>query len=114
LDENEIAISTVFYPFFADKIGLNFIFTEQNNVHFKESLFYSKDINFIRNTLKNILMLVENKKVSELLKLDDENLVISIENIINNINTKRINYDKLLIFAGNQEFTNQLVLKELN
>jgi len=113
LDDKEIAISTVFYPFFADKIGLNFIITEQNYEWFKQSHFYSKDIDFIRNTLKNILKLEENRKVNELLDLDDENLITSLESILSNINEEKINHDKLLIFAYNNDYTSRLVLKEL-
>ena len=104
------SIPTIFYPLFANSIGLKFIVTEQNFLQIKHYI-NNADTAILRINLKNILKLSENENIVEMLNLDDERLKDSIIDFLGNIKEKKINDKQLKVFDS--RFSADLVLKEI-
>jgi hypothetical protein len=104
------SIPTIFYPLFANSIGLRFIITEQNFMQIKNYI-NTTDTFILRMNLKNILKLSVNEKIVGMLNLDDKKLKDSIIDFLGDIKEKKINDKRLMVFDSS--FSEELVLKEI-
>jgi hypothetical protein len=104
------SIPTIFYPLFANSIGLRFIITEQNFMQIKNYI-NTTDTFILRTNLKNILKLSVNEKIVGMLNLDDKKLKDSIIDFLGDIKEKKINDKRLMVFDSS--FSEELVLKEI-
>jgi len=104
------SIPTIFYPLFANSIGLKFIVTEQNFLQIKNYINIT-DTFTLRMNLKNILNLSVNEKIVGMLNLDDEKLKDSIIDFLGDIKEEKINNKHLKVFDS--RFSEDLVLKEI-
>jgi len=113
------SVPTIFYPFFKEYLNLKYIITDQSKYRVREIMFGDRNnfrisqIEMVKDWLKNLNKLINDKNLTEWLTYSDVYLLENIFQYLEGFNEKILNEGKELNLVRDSCSSLKFILKEL-